>query len=173
MTALSKRRGLGVQPAECATGSWFCAKNTDCSVGWQWALNPACWGMSASDWAKVASSPASPLPGLPAPAVPAAPSSLPSDQTGAQAQATVNTLASTALTQTQQNINQFATTLPNCPEGAYGTGCTPSSSDTTVDCTDWWTSLTNPSTCLGQNLMPYIAVGIGVMVVILMLEGRR
>jgi hypothetical protein len=43
----------------------FCAKNTDCTVNWMWALNPGCWSMTPSEWAQLGSIMAPPAPPVP------------------------------------------------------------------------------------------------------------
>jgi hypothetical protein len=58
-----RQSGLGIAPAECASGSFWCQPTTDCSKGAMWAAHPICWSMTANAWATLAGAIAPP--GLP------------------------------------------------------------------------------------------------------------
>lgn len=89
------RSGMGIAPAECSAGSFWCKPSTDCSQGAMWAAHPICWSMSADSWAKLAGAVA-PV-GAPTGAALTVPPA-----SGADAQATVDALVN------QQMLDQQA-----------------------------------------------------------------
>jgi hypothetical protein len=116
----SVRRGLGaagsiVSGSIIDTGAGI---TVDCSQMSSWILNSGCWQYSPSTWAQLSSFAANETATLVPPAVPTAPSTAQvnacatADDPTACANALIQSLTNTAVSQTQANINAAAQTAP-------------------------------------------------------------
>jgi hypothetical protein len=122
-------------------------------------------GTSLTDWQNIAAGKLPKLPAVPPPAVVSgppgagAPSAMPTDLTQQQAQDYVGNLASTALSQSQTNLNLWAQTIPDNPAGP------------SIDCTDGLTFWTNPNPCW-QPYLPWI-IGGGLVVLFVVVKALK
>ncbi len=186
-------RGLGVAPPGCAAGTTiFCAKDTDCSSGWQYALNPACWAPDSSGvvwtlgmWQQAAQMQAAlpaPTPyAAPTPAALAAAAAVANDPnaTDAQVQAAAakvsQDISNAALAQTQANINASVQSLPDYtdtgviwdylpkPPNLFPAICGPNS-------VPWFTGMDN---CTVLEIAGAVVGGIILLGIIGAAKGRR